>query len=187
MITASDLRKGLRIEFEGIPYIITEFNFVKPGKGQGIYTCKLKNLLNGATTVRNFRDNARFEEPDVEDKHLRFSYEEGDNLVFLDDAFEQISIPGSVLGDKKKLLVEDAAVAITFYNGQAIDVEMPTFVEKKVVHSEPGVKGDTATNVTKPATLEGGYILQVPLFVNQGDVVRVDTRTGEYLDRASRK
>ncbi len=109
------------------------------------------------------------------------------HLVFLDDAFEQVTIPASVLGDKKSLLVEDAAVAITFYKGQAIDVEMPTFAEKKVVHTEPGVRGDTATNVTKPATLEGGYTLQVPLFVNQGDLVRVDTRSGEYLDRVSRK
>ena len=184
MYSASDLKKGLKVEIEGQPYVITDFNFVKPGKGQAIYTCKMKNLINGSTLTRQYRDNAKLEKPELEEKTLQYSYQEGENLVFLDQNFEQLTIPSSVLGDSKFFLVADSTVEVLFHNGKPIEVTLPTFVEKEIVHTEPGARGDTATNVLKPATIEGGYEIQVPLFVDQGDIVRIDTRTGTYVDRA---
>lgn len=187
MYTASDLRKGLKIEIEGVPYLITEFTFVKPGKGQALYTCKLKNLLSGATVTRTFRSNDTFDEPRLEEKKLQYLYAEGDQYVFMDEDFEQYSIPASVLGDVRYFLVEDLPVEVLFYNGKPVEVTPPTFVEKEVIYTEPGLRGNTATNVTKPATVAGGFQLQVPLFVNEGDVIKIDTRTGEYIDRVRKK
>jgi len=187
MYNASDLKKGLRVEIDGVPYIITDFNFVKPGKGQGLYTCKMKSLVNGSTITRVYRDNVSLGEPKLEEKHLRFSYAEGDNLVFVDENYEQMSQPASILGDSRAFLVEDMEVSILFHNNRAIDVTLPTFVEKEIVHTDPGARGNTATNVLKPAQIAGGHEIQVPLFVNQGDIVRIDTRTGEYVDRVTKK
>jgi elongation factor P len=187
MLSASDLRKGLKVEIDGVPYAITDFNFVKPGKGQGLYTCKMKNLVNGSTLTRTYRDNATFEEPKLEEKHLHFSYADGDNLVLVNENYEQMNIAASVLGDKRAFLVEDMEVSILFHNDRPIDVTLPTFVEKEIVHTEPGARGNTATNVLKAAQIAGGYEIQVPLFVNQGDIVRIDTRTGEYVDRVAKK
>jgi len=187
MYSASDLRKGLRIEIDGAPYLITEFSFVKPGKGQAMYNCKLKNLITGATIARTFRDNARIDEPKLESKKMRFSYENGDSLVFLDEEYNEIALSAQIFGEKRFFLAEDMEVTVLFHNGRPIDITLPTFVEKEIVHTEPGVRGDTATNVLKPAQIPGGYTLQVPLFVNTGDIVRIDTRTGEYVDRVHKK
>lgn len=186
MFSVSDLRKGLKIELDGVPYLITEFQFVKPGKGQAIYTCRLKNLLNGGGMVKNFRSVDKIDKPELENKTLRYSYQEGTHYIFLDERFEQVSLSQETLGDSRYFLFEDAEVEVLFYKGNAIEVVLPTFVEKTIVYTEPGVRGDTATNVTKPAEIEGGYEIQVPLFVNQGDVIRIDTRTGGYADRVSR-
>jgi elongation factor P len=186
MYTVSDLRKGLKIELEGVPYLVTEFQFVKPGKGQAIYTCRLKNLVSGGGMVKNFRAVDKIDKPELENKTLRYSYQEGTHYVFLDEHFEQVSLPQEALGDSRFFLFEDAAVEVLFYNGRAIEVTLPTFVEKTIIYTEPGVRGDTATNVTKPAQIEGGFEIQVPLFINQGDVIRIDTRTGAYADRVSR-
>lgn len=185
--SASDLRKGLRIEIDGVPYLITEFNFVKPGKGQAIYTCRVKSLIDGSTFIKTYRDNASIDEPKLEEKNLRFSYVEGDNYVFMDANYEQVEISGAILGDKKFFLMEDIPVQVLYHNDRAIDISLPFFIEKKIIFTEPGVRGDTATNVGKPATVEGGYELSVPLFVNQGDVIRIDTRTGQYADRVTKK
>jgi elongation factor P len=187
MYSASDLRKGLRVEIDGVPYTITEFNFVKPGKGQGLYNCKFKNLVNGSTMQRTFRDNASLDEPKLEERKLRFSYADGDRFVFADDNYEEVVLSAELLGDRKFFLEEDVEVEVLYHNGRAIDITMQTFVEKKVIHTEPGARGDTATNVLKPATLAGGYEIRVPLFVNEGDIIRVDTRTNEYIDRVSKK
>jgi elongation factor P len=187
MYGSSDLRKGLRVEIEGVPYTITDFNFVKPGKGQGMYTCKMKNLLTGSTITRVYRDNVSLDEPKLEEKHLRFSYAEGDSLVFVDDNYEQMTLAAGVLGDSRAFLQEDMEVSILFHNDRPIDVTLPTFVEKEIVHTEPGARGNTATNVLKPAQIPGGHEIRVPLFVNQGDIVRIDTRTGEYVDRVTKK
>jgi len=187
MYTASDLRKGLKVEIDGVPYLITEFNFVKPGKGQAVYNCKLKNLISGGTISRAYRSNDKIDEPRLEERKLRYSYPEGDHYVFMDENYEQVNISAEALGDNRHFLAEDMEVEVLFHNGRPIEITLPYFVEKRVIHTEPGVRGDTATNVLKPATVEGGYEISVPLFVNQGDVVRIDTRTGEYVDRVAKK
>lgn len=184
MHSASDLRKGLRIEIDGAPYVITEFNFVKPGKGQPIYNCRLKNLLSGATLTRSFRSNEKIDEPSIEERTMRYSYQEAGNYVFIDKNYEQLSVSADVLGDSRFFMVEDIEVVIMIYNGRAVGVELPTFVEKEIIQTEPGARGNTATNVLKPAKIEGDYEIQVPLFINQGDIVKIDTRTREYSDRA---
>lgn len=185
--TASDLRKGLRVEAENIPYVITEFNFVKPGKGAAIYTCRLKSLLDGNTFVKNFRSNDVLKKPDLEEKVMRYSHNEGDDYIFMDENFEQFTLPGSVLADNRFFLFEDCEVHVLYHNARPVDVTLPTFVEKKILETDPGARGNTATNVLKPAKINGGFEIQVPLFINQGDIVKIDTRTGEYADRVSKK
>jgi elongation factor P len=185
MFSASDLRKGLKVEIDGQPYVITDFNFMKPGKGQAIYNCKMKNLINGSTLSRSYRSNDKIDKPQLETKSLQYSYPDGDSYVFMDENYEQITIAGSVLGDNRYFLEEDIEVDVLYHNGQPIEVTLPTFVVKQIVHCEPGVRGDTATNVLKPAQVEGGYEVQVPLFVNNGEKIKIDTRTGEYVERAN--
>jgi elongation factor P len=187
MYTASDLRKGLKVEIEGQPYFITEFNFVKPGKGQAVYNCKLKNMISGSTLTRAYRSDDKIDQPHLEEKNLRYSYAEGEDFVFIDEDYAQIHISGKVLGQNRFFLIEDIPVDVLFHNNQPIEVTLPNFVEKKIIHTEPGARGNTANNVLKPATVEGGYELQVPLFVNLNDVIRIDTRTGEYADRVAKR
>ena len=186
MYGASDLRKGLRIEMDGDPYVITEFSFNKPGKGQAIYTCKLRNLLTGTTMTKQFRSNDKVGRPELQEKSLAYSYPEGDCYVFMDENYEQIPITADMLGDARYFLTEDMALDVLFYQGRPIDVTLPTFIDKPVVHTEPGVRGDTATNVMKPATVDGGYELEVPLFIEEGDLIRIDTRTGGYSERVAK-
>jgi len=185
MFDASDLRKGLKIQIDGQPYLITDFDFSKPGKGQAIYNCKLKNMLNGSTMSRSFRSNDRFEKPELLQKQVRFSYESGGQYIFQNDDFEELSISSEILGRNKFFLMDDMPVDALFFNNEVIEVELPNLVERKVIACEVGAKGNTAAGkVTKPATVEGGYELAVPLFINEGDIIRIDTRTGEYNDRA---
>ncbi|RKX31607.1 MAG: elongation factor P [Verrucomicrobia bacterium] len=187
MYSASDLRKGLKIEIDGEPYEIVEFQFVKPGKGQALYRCKIKNLLTGATLDKTFRAADKIGKPDLEERDMIYSYPDGDQYVFMDaTTYDTVPVSGDMLGIRKYFLEEDMEVKILFHNGRPIDITLPFFVEKKVARTEPGVRGDTATNVTKPAQLENGYELQVPLFINEGDVIRIDTRTGKYVDRVSK-
>ena len=185
MYSASDLKKGLKIQLEdGQPYIITEFDFSKPGKGQAIYNCKLKNMLTGSTQTKSFRSNDRFEKPELTQQKLRFSYANAGLYVFQNDDFEEINIEESVLGQNKYFLTDDMPIDALFFNNKVIEVELPNLVERKIIACEVGAKGNTASGkVTKPATVEGGYQLAVPLFVNEGDLIRIDTRTGEYNDR----
>ncbi|MDD4621621.1 MAG: elongation factor P [Kiritimatiellae bacterium] len=185
MFDASDLRKGLKIQIDGAPYLITDFDFSKPGKGQAIYNCKLKNMLNGTTMTRSFRSNDRFEKPELHQRTIRFSYENAGQHIFLNDEFEEITVSPDVLGRNKFFLMDDMPVDALFFNNEVIEVELPNLVERKVVKCDVGAKGNTAAGkVTKPATVEGGYELAVPLFINEGDIIRIDTRTGEYNDRA---
>lgn len=182
--TSSDLRKGLKVMYEGQPYVITEYQFTKPGKGQSIYTCRLKHLLTNNTFVKNFRENDVFDKPNLESKAMRFSYVDGDNYIFVDENFEQAEVSAEVLGDRKYFLVDDIECEILYLDDAPIDIELPNFIERKIVASEPGAKGNTAAGkVTKPATVDGGYTLQVPIFVEEGDWIRIDTRNGEYADR----
>lgn len=184
MYTASDLRKGLKVLIDDQPWFVTDFDFSKPGKGQAIYNCKLKNMLNGSTMSRSFRSNDRFEKPELINQTVRFSYAQGDLYYFTDENFEELTIPTAILGQNRYFLTDDMACEVLLFNGQAIEVTLPNFVERKVVRCDPGARGNTASGkVTKPATIEGGYELPVPLFVEAGDTVRIDTRTGEYTDR----
>jgi len=187
MYTVSDLRKGVKIELDGVPFEVVEFEFFKPGKGQAMYKCRLKNFLTGAVTDRTFRAVDKIGKPDIEERDLVYSYPEGDHYVFMDHkTYEQVIISAEAVGDQKYFLVEELEVSVLFFNGRAIQVNLPSFVEKVIAETEPGARGDTATNVLKPAKLENGYELGVPLFINQGDTVRIDTRTGKYFDRVSK-
>lgn len=188
MYEASDLRKGLKIEIEGYPYIITEFDFCKPGKGQALYRCKLKNLMNGSTLDKTFRSVDKIEKPDLEEKDIQFSYDEGDGIYIFSDpvSFEEYRIGEDLLGRNKYLLEDNMECHVLFFNSKPIEVTLPFFVEKKIAETEPGARGDTATNVMKPAKLDNGFELAVPLFINEGDTIRIDTRTGEYADRVSK-
>lgn len=187
MYTASDLRKGLRVQLDGQPYLITEFNFNKPGKGQAIYFCRMRNMLTGVSTTKTYRSNDAIDKPDLSERSMTYSYADGNHFVFLDSDYEQVLISGEVLGDARFFLIEDIKVDVLFFNNQPVAVTLPTFVEKRVVYTEPGARGNTATNVQKPAKLDGGFEVAVPLFVNEGDIVRIDTRTYEYADRVAKK
>lgn len=182
--SASDLRKGLKVIYEGQPYVISEYQFTKPGKGQSIYTCRLKHLITNNTFVKNFREIDTFEKPDLETKRMHFSYLEGDKYIFVDSDFEQAEVSAEMLGNRKYFLVDDIECEILYLDGLPIDIELPNFIERKVVQSDPGAKGNTAAGkVMKPATVDGGYTLAVPIFVEEGDWIRIDTRTGDYADR----
>jgi elongation factor P len=184
MYTASDLRKGIKIMLDGQPLIVTEFDFSKPGKGQAIYNCKLKNMLTGSTLSRSFRSGDRFDKPELTNVNVRFSYEMDGKFFFTNENFEEMAISTDVLGSGRYFLMDDMECEALLFEGSTIEVTLPNFVERKVLTCEPGARGNTASGkVTKPATLEGGYALPVPLFVNEGDVIRVDTRSGEYVDR----
>lgn len=187
MYSASDLRKGLKIEVEGAPYAITDFQFVKPGKGQALYRCKMKNLINGSTLEKTYRAVEKIDKPNLEERDLIYSYQDAEHYVFMDaTTYEQIQLGEDVLGVQRFFLVEDMEVQVLFHNNNPIEITLPFFIEKEIAETEPGARGDTATNVLKPAKIDNGYEIQVPLFINQGDRVRIDTRTGKYSDRVSK-
>jgi elongation factor P len=187
MLSASDLRKGLKIEIDGEPWILTDFDFCKPGKGTALYRCKMKNMITGSTMDRTYRPNDKFEKPDLAEKEMYYSYPDGDFFVFSDaETYEEMRISKDVLGNSAYFLIEDSLCNILLFNGMPLEVTLPVFIEKEIVATEPGARGDTATNVLKPATLDNGYEIQVPIFINTGDVVKIDTRTGEYSERVKK-
>ena len=183
MYTTSDLRKGLKIEIDGYPYVITDFQFSKPGKGQAIYNCKMKNMINGSTLSKSYRSNDKINKPDLIEKKMTYSYQDAENFIFMDENYEQVMLNEEKLGDQRHFLIEDIEVDVLFFNDEPMDVTLPNFVIKEIAETEPGARGDTATNVLKPAKIEGGYEIQVPLFINEGDTIKLDTRTGEYVER----
>ena len=188
MYSASDLRKGLKIELDGVPYEVTDFQFFKPGKGQAMYKCRIKNLLTQTTQDRTFREVDKIDTPNLEVREVHYAYNDGHNYVFTDPkTFEEFHLTPEVVAEKSHFLVDDISVSLLFHNARVIDIQLPYFIEKEIVDTEPGVRGDTATNVTKPAKTNTGYELRVPLFINQGDWVRIDTRTGAYFERVSKK
>ena len=188
MFSASDLKKGLKIEIDGAPWLITEFDFCKPGKGTALYRCRLKNMITGAGMEKTYRPTDKIEKPDLEERELFYSYNDGHNYVFSDpDTYEEMQVSPEFLGNNIYFLIEEATCKFTLFNGEPIEIILPTFIEKEIVETEPAVRGDTATNVTKPAKIDNGYEIQVPLFINQGDLVKIDTRTGEYAERVSKK
>lgn len=185
MYLTNQFRNGLKIEYEGDPYTIVEFQHVKPGKGGAFVRTRLKNLLTGRVNDITFRSGDKVGKPDMDEKDMQFLYSEGAQYHFMDtNTYEQTFIPAEDLGDSKKWLLDGTIVKVLFYKGKAIDVETPIFVELEVTHTEPGMKGDTATGGSKPATLETGAVVQVPLFINEGERLRIDTRTGQYIERA---
>lgn len=186
--SATDLRKGLKILWESVPFEVTDFQFVKPGKGMAMYKCRLKNMLTGATQDKTFREVDKMDKPDLFTRELAYSYENGEQLVFSDpETYEEVNIHQDVLGKNRLLLSDNMHVDVLFFNGKAVEVTLPIFVEKQITETEPGFKGNTATNTYKDATVEGGYAIKVPLFIDQGEWVRIDTRSGEYADRIAGK
>jgi len=184
MYTASDLRKGLKLMVDGDPYIITDFEFSKPGKGQALYRCRMRNLLTGNSTDRTFRSNDRFEPAPLDERDMQYLYSQGDEFHFMDNStYEQISMDRDVLGDAVNFLIDNMEVKVLFYDGRPIDITLPIFVNLTVTKADPWVKGDTSGTDTKPVTVETGYVLQVPPFIEEGDKIQVDTRSGEYITR----
>ncbi len=184
MYESSDLRKGLKIIIDGQPYIITEFQFSKPGKGQALYRCKLKNMITGYTMDRTYRSGDKFEPANLEERRMQYLYNDAEGYHFMDtQTYDQVTLSEDNVGNAKNFLQDNMEVDVLFFNETPISINLPNFVHLKVVKSDPGVKGDTATGATKPATLETGYTLQVPLFIEEGDILKIDTRTGEYVER----
>ncbi|TWU46341.1 Elongation factor P [Rubripirellula tenax] len=182
----SDFRKGLKVQIDGEPYLMTEMTFVKPGKGNAMYKCRLKNLVRGNSLDRTYKGGDSLESADVETTSVSFLYRQGEDYVFMNqESFEQYEVTSDVAGDIWKYLLDGMVCSMTLYNGQAIVVEPPNQIELKVTETQPGTKGDTATNVTKPAKVETGAEFQVPGFIKEGNVIKVDTRTGEYVERVS--
>ena len=187
MYDSSDLRKGLKIVIDGEPYIITEFEFSKPGKGQALYRCKLKNMLTGYTMDRTYRSGDKFEPANLNEVKMQYLYKDSDGYHFMNmTTYEQIDMTEEQVGEAKNFLKENMEVSLLFFDDTPISIDLPNFVELEVVDAPPGVKGDTATGATKPATLETGYTLQVPLFIEEGDILKIDTRTGQYVERKKR-
>lgn len=184
MISAGEFRNGVTIEFEGNIYQIIEFQHVKPGKGAAFVRTKLKDIKNGGVIETSFRPTEKFPQAHIDRRDMQYLYNDGDLYYFMDtETYDQISLPKEDIGDSLKFVKENEMVKICSHNGDVFAVEPPLFVELEVTDTEPGLKGNTATGATKPATLETGAEVQVPLFVNTGDKLQIDTRTGEYLKR----
>ena len=185
MITAGDFRKGITIEWEGGVWTIVDFQHVKPGKGAAVVRTKLKNVLTGAVVETSFNPTFKTSKAIIETKEMQYSYNDGDLYYFMDmETYDQLPLNHDQVEDAIKYVKEGTNVTIKFFKGAAFSVDAPNFVTLEVTNTEPGFKGDTASNTYKPATLETGLQLQVPLFINNGDLIRVDTRTGEYMERA---
>ena len=184
MISAGDFRNGITIEFEGNVYQIIEFQHVKPGKGAAFVRTKLKNIINGGVVEKTFRPTEKCPQARIDRKDMQYLYSDGDLFNFMDtETYDQIALNADAVGDALKFVKENEMVKICSYNGNVFAIEPPLFVELQITDTEPGFKGDTATGATKPAIVETGAKVNVPLFVEQGEVIKIDTRTGEYLSR----
>ncbi|MCA9683418.1 MAG: elongation factor P [Myxococcales bacterium] len=182
----SELKKNAKLEIDGQPWVVTDFQFVKPGKGQGLYKCKIKNMITGAVIDRTWRSGERLESANVESRTYQFLYPGADNFTFMDNAsYEQVELTTDLVGDDSRFLMDNLDVDILFYNNRPVGVTLPSHVVMEVIECEPGVKGDTATGATKGATLQTGYQVQVPLFIKVGDRLKIDTRTGDYVERVN--
>ncbi len=185
MISASDFRKGVTVEIDGNIYTVVDFLHVKPGKGSAFVRTKIKNIITGAVLERTFNPTDKMQRAHIETKEMEYLYNDGTFYYFMDpETYEQVPLEHSQVEEALPYITENMSVTIRSYKGEPFSVLPPNFVELTIVETEPGVRGDTATNVTKPAKLETGYELNVPLFINQGDKIRIDTRTGEYMERA---
>jgi len=186
MISTADFRNGVVVDLDGDLMEIVEFQHVKPGKGGAFVRTRFKNILTGRVLERTFRSGEKFEEADIEEQQWQFLYTDGDLYHFMDTrTYEQREVSARIIGDKAKWMKENESVTLAFYKGNVINLKVPLFVELAITRSDPGIQGDRATGATKPATLETGAVVQVPLFLSEGDVVKVDTRTGGYIERVS--
>lgn len=184
MILAGDLRTGMKVELDGVPYIVLEYQWVKPGKGGAFMRTKLRNMKDGTLLDKTFRTEEKVSPAQIEERKVQFLYRSGTEYTFMDtETYEQFPLEAEELGAAKDFLKEELTLTINFHRGEAVGVELPIFVELIVVETDPGVKGDTAQGGSKPAKLETGAVIQVPLFINVGDRIRVDTRTGAYVER----
>ncbi len=185
MYTSSDLRKGLKIQIDNEPYVIIEFEFVKPGKGQALYKCKLKNLISGVIIDRTYRSGDTIQPAQIEERKMQYLYNSGDEYYFMDmETYDQVHVTRDQLGEAVNFLIENLEVDLLFFNDRPIGVTLPNFVNLTVTKADPWVKGDSVAGDSKPVTLETGYQLRVPPFVEEGDKITVDTRTGQYVTRA---
>lgn len=184
MYTSSDLRKGLKIEIDGEPYIITNFEFSKPGKGQSLYRCRLKSMISGNAFDKTYRSNDKFKKAPLDERKMQFLYHQGDEYNFMDnESYEQYIVNRNQLEDSIPFMVDNMDVDVLLFNGNPIGVTLPTFVNLTVTRADPWVKGDTSGTDTKPVTVETGFELQVPPFVEEGELIQIDTRTGSYVTR----
>ncbi len=188
MYESGDLRKGLKMEIDGDPYVIVQFQFVKPGKGQALYKCKLKNMLTGTQFDRTFRSGEKFKEADLEEQAMEFLYADSESYCFMNTSnYEQVFLNEEQVGDVRNFLKDNTVCDVLLFKEQPIGLSLPNFMNLKIVQADPWAKGDTASGDSKPATLETGYTLQVPPFIEEGELVRIDTRTGEYVERVKNK
>ena len=187
MYETSDIRKGLKVKIDGQPFTVVEFQFVKPGKGQAFTRTKLRNMLTGSVIERTFKSGEKLEPADVEERQMQFLYKEGDMFVFMDTSnYEQIQLAPELIGDDQYYLIDGTMVDVLFFNGRAIGVTPPNFVELRVARPSPASRATPSGNTTKPAKLETGLEVQVPLFINEGEMLKIDTRTSEYVERVKR-
>lgn len=185
MISATEFRNGVTVEIDGDIFVVIEFQHVKPGKGAAFVRTKLRNLISGGIIERTFRPSEKMERAHIDRKDMQYLYSDGELFHFMDtESFEQIAVNASDVGDSLKFVKENDSVKILSHNGSVFGIEPPLFVELEITDTEPGFKGDTATGATKPATVETGAQVNVPLFVSSGEKIKIDTRTGEYLGRA---
>jgi len=184
MYSTADFKKGLKIVFNNEPYEIVDFQHVKMGRGGAIVRTKMKNLKTGYIMENTFRSGEKVEKPELEDRNMQYLYSSEDGYIFMDNEnYEQITVSEDLIGEAKNWIVENMNVTVNFFQGKVIGVEIPTFVELRVIETVPGIKGDTVSGGGKPAKVETGAVVNVPLFVNEGDVIKIDTRTGTYIER----
>jgi len=184
MYTASDLRKGLKIQLDNEPYVIIDFEFSKPGKGQALYRCKLKNMMTGIIIDRTYRSGDTFKPADLEERTMQFLYSQENEYCFMDvETYDQVYLSEEQVGEAKNFLTDNLEVQILFFGDRPIGITLPNFVDLTVTKAEPWAKGDSVAGDTKPVTVETGYVLRVPPFINEGDRITIDTRTGQYVTR----
>ena len=185
MISTSDFRTGITIEIDNDVWQVVEFQHVKPGKGAAFVRTKMKNVRTGAVIERTFNPNEKLPQAHIDRRDMQYLYEIDGEMVFMDnETYDQINLTDEQLGDAKQFLKENMTIGVMFFQNKVIGVDLPNAVELEVVETDPGIRGDTATGGNKPAKLETGYVVKVPLFINTGDILRIDTRTGEYIERA---
>lgn len=184
MYTVADLKKGLKIILDGDPYLVVAFDFVKPGKGQALYRTKMRNMINGTLLDRTYRSGESFEPASLEERSMEYLYKEGEHYTFMDQqTYEQVVMEEETLGDAKNYLLENLKVEVMLFGEKAIGISLPNFVNLRVTETEQWAKGDTSGNDSKPATVETGYVLRVPPFIEENEMIVIDTRTGEYSTR----